>query len=96
MAIVKIGEHWQELSPAHQVHAGMPPTLLFHGTGDATTPFKGAQLFTDAMRKAGNRIELVSPANAIHTYMFKDANSYAETLKKMDAFFKELGLLQTD
>ncbi|MDB6006913.1 MAG: hypothetical protein JWR15_3900, partial [Prosthecobacter sp.] len=92
----KIGERWQELSPAHQVRAGLPPTLLFHGTGDATTPFKGAQLFTDAMRKAGNRIELVAPKDAIHTYMFKDANSYAETLKTMDAFFKELGLLKAD
>lgn len=89
----KIGERWQELSPAHQVHAGLPPTLLFHGTADTTTPFKGAQLFTEAMRKAGNHIELVAPVGAIHTYMFKDPNSYAETLKKMDAFFSELGLV---
>ncbi len=92
----KIGERWQELSPAHQVHAGLPTTLLFHGTGDATTPFKGAQLFTDAMRKAGNPIELVAPTDAIHTYMFKDANSYVKTLKKMESFFKELGLLTAD
>ncbi len=90
----KIGERWQELSPAHQVRAGLPPTLLFHGTGDTTTPFKGAQLFTDAMVKAGNRIELVAPVDAIHTYMFKDANLYAETLRKMESFFKELGLTQ--
>ncbi|WP_395751917.1 exo-alpha-sialidase [Prosthecobacter sp.] len=89
----KIGERWQELSPAHQVRAGLPPTLLFHGTGDTTTPFKGAQIFTDAMQRAGNRIELVAPKDAIHTYMFKDAVSYAETLKRMDAFFADLGLL---
>ncbi len=88
----KIGERWQELSPAHQVHAGLPPTLLFHGTGDATTPFKGAQIFAEAMHKAGNRIELVAPKDAIHTYMFKDAALYAETLKKMDAFFKDMGM----
>lgn len=88
----KIGERWKELSPAHQVRAGLPPILLFHGTGDATTPFKGAQLFTEAMQKAGNRIELVAPADAIHTYMFKDATLYAETLRKIEAFFAELGL----
>ncbi len=92
----KIGERWKELSPAHQVRAGLPPTLLFHGTGDTTTPFKGAQLFTDEMRKAGNRIDLVAPKDAIHTYMFKDPTSYAETLKKMEAFFAELGLVKAD
>jgi len=42
------------------------------------------------MKKAGNRIEFVSPPGAIHTYMFKDAALYAETLKKMDTFFAEL------
>lgn len=28
--------------------------------------------------------------------MFKDPKSYAETLQKMDALFKELGLLKAD
>lgn len=46
------------------------------------------------MRKAGNPIELVSPNGAIHNYMFKDPNLYAETLKEWDAFSKELGLMK--
>lgn len=33
---------------------------------------------------------------AIHTWMFKHHNSYAETLQKLDAFFEELGLLKAD
>ena len=90
----KIGERWQELSPAHQVRAGLPPTLLFHGDGDTTTPIKGAQLFVEAMQKAGNRIEFASPPGAIHTYMFKDATLHAETLKQMDAFFASLGFVK--
>jgi dipeptidyl aminopeptidase/acylaminoacyl peptidase len=81
------------LSPAHQVHAGLPPTLLFHGDGDITTPVQGARLFVEAMTKAGNRIEFVSPPGAIHTYMFKDATLHEETLRKMDTFFTELGML---
>jgi hypothetical protein len=28
----KIGERWRELSPVHQVHGKVPPTLIFHGT----------------------------------------------------------------
>lgn len=90
----KIGERWRELSPAHQVRAGLPPTLLFHGDGDTTTPVKGAIIFADEMRRAGNRIEFLSPPGAIHTYMFKDAALHEETKQKMDAFFAELGFVK--
>lgn len=89
----KIGPRWRDLSPAHQVRAGMPPTLLFHGTGDATTPFAGAQLFHDAMLKAGNRCELVAPEGAQHTYMFKDPALYADTLQRTDEFLVSTGFL---
>ena len=77
----KAGERWEELSPAHKVRPAMPPTILFHGTADTTTPFKGAQLFHDAMLRTGNRSELVKVEGAIHTYMFKDAALYADTLR---------------
>ncbi len=90
----KIGERWRELSPAHQVRASLPPTLLFHGDGDTTTPVKGALIFADEMRRAGNRIEFVSPSGAIHTYMFKDAALHEQTKQKMDAFFAELGFVK--
>jgi sialate O-acetylesterase len=89
----KVGERWEELSPAHRVRSGMPPTILFHGTADTTTPFKGAQLFHDAMLRAGNRSELVKVEEAIHTYMFKDAALYADTLRQMDAFLASLGFV---
>ncbi|WP_166647225.1 exo-alpha-sialidase [Prosthecobacter fusiformis] len=86
----KIGDRWEELSPAHRVLRSLPPTLLFHGTGDTTTPIKGARVFDAAMRKAGNRIEFIAPEGAIHTYMFKDARLHAETLQQMDAFIATL------
>jgi acetyl esterase/lipase len=89
----KVGELWRELSPAHQVRAGMPPTLLFHGTTDTTTPYKGAVLFDTEMRKAGNQMELVTEPDAEHTYMFKDPEKFAETLKKLDAFLASLGFV---
>lgn len=91
----KIGERWQELSPAHQVKSGTPTTLLFHGDGDTTTPIHGARVFVEAMKKAGNRIEFVSPPGAIHTFMFKDEQLHAQTLQQMDAFFASLGMSQT-
>ncbi|MDR2675148.1 MAG: alpha/beta hydrolase [Opitutaceae bacterium] len=87
----KIGERWKELSPADRVVKGAPPTLLFHGTGDTTTPFKGAEKFRLAMTRAGNTIELVAVEGAIHTYMFKDAALYEETLRRMETFLRGLG-----
>jgi acetyl esterase/lipase len=89
----KVGARWEELSPAHQVRPGVPRTIVFHGTADTTTPFQGAQLFHDAMLRAGNRSELVKVEGAGHTYMFKDKELYNETLRRLDAFFASLGFI---
>ena len=90
----KIGERWQELSPAHNVRPGLPPTITFHGTGDTVTPFAGARLFHEAMLKAGNRSELDVNEGGVHGYLMRDATLFAETLNKTDVFLKSLGLLK--
>jgi len=90
----KIGERWQELSPAHNVRAGLPPTLIFHGTGDTVTPFAGAKAFHEAMLKAGNRSELDVNNGGAHGYLMRDKVLFDDTMKKTDAFLKSLGLLQ--
>jgi acetyl esterase len=90
----KIGERWQELSPAHNVRAGLPPTLIFHGTGDTVTPFAGAKTFHEAMLKAGNRCELDVNEGGAHGYLMRDKALFDDTMKKTDAFLKSLGLLQ--
>ncbi|MDD4872940.1 MAG: alpha/beta hydrolase [Kiritimatiellae bacterium] len=82
----KIGEHWQEISPLHRVKVGAPPTIIFHGTGDTVTPFKGAQAFHDAMLKAGNQCELVVNDGGKHGYLMFDRTLYEETLRKTEAF----------
>jgi len=89
----KIGERWQELSPAHNVRAGLPPTLTFHGTGDTVTPFAGAKTFHEAMLKAGNRSELDVNEGGAHGYLMRDAALLDDTLRKTDAFLKSLGLM---
>ena len=89
----KIGDRWKEISPAHNVRAGLPPTLTFHGTGDITTPFKGAQIFHDAMLKAGNRSELVVNEGGVHGYLMRTQPLFEECLAKSDAFLKSLSLL---
>lgn len=89
----KIGAQWRQISPLHQVRPGIPPTLIFHGTGDKVTPFAGAKAFHDAMLKAGNRCELVVHEGGEHGYLMRDAAILEDSFRKMDAFLKSLGLL---
>lgn len=89
----KIGERWQELSPAHNVRAGLPPTLIFHGTGDTVTPFAGAKTFHEAMLKAGNRCELDVNEGGAHGYLMRDKALFDDTMKKTDSFLKSLEML---
>jgi acetyl esterase/lipase len=88
----KIGERWRELSPAHNVRPGLPPTLEFHGTGDTTTPFKGAQLFYDEMRKAGNRMQLDVNEGGGHGYLLVERGVFEDTLAKTEKFLREVGM----
>ena len=89
----RIGERWKELSPAHNVRPGLPPTITFHGTADPTTPFKGAQIFHEAMLKAGNHSELVIHEGGDHGYLMRTQPLFDECLAKTDAFLKSLALL---
>jgi acetyl esterase/lipase len=89
----RIGARWREISPLHHVRAGLPPTLLFHGTADTTTPFKGAQAFHDAMVQAGNRCELVVQEGGTHGYLMRTQPLVEETLRRTDAFLASLGFL---
>ncbi|MBN8417393.1 MAG: alpha/beta hydrolase [Verrucomicrobia bacterium] len=90
----KIGEHWEELSPVHHVRPGLPPTIIFHGTGDTVTPFAGAKAFHDAMLKAGNRCELDINEGGAHGYLMRSKPLFDDTMQKTDVFLKSLGLLQ--
>jgi len=92
----KIGARWQELSPLHCVRPGLPPTIVFHGTGDTVTPFAGAQAFHDAMRQAGNRCELVVTEGAAHGYLMRDRAQYEQALRQTEAFLASLGYLQRE
>ncbi|HRJ09437.1 MAG TPA: alpha/beta hydrolase [Prosthecobacter sp.] len=89
----RIGERWRELSPAHNVRPGLPPTLTFHGTGDTVTPYAGARAFHEAMLEKGNRSMLITHEGGRHGYLMSDSKLFADTMAKSDAFLRELGLL---
>jgi acetyl esterase len=89
----KCGEHWRDISPLHRVHPGLPPTILFHGTGDAVCPFKGAQAFQEAMVKAGNQCELVVKPGGRHGYLLYTPQDFEESMNQTETFLRRVGML---
>lgn len=87
----KIGDDWQTLSPLHRVKPGLPPALVLHGTGDTVTPFKGAAAFTQAMKKAGNRCELIPNDGGRHGYLMFDRGLYDRAMADSETFVRSLG-----
>jgi acetyl esterase/lipase len=89
----RIGERWRELSPVDAVRPGLPPTLIFHGTADTTTPFAGAKRFHQEMIQAGNLCELEVHEGGAHGYLMSSQALFEETLAKMEAFMGRTGFL---
>ncbi len=80
-----------EISPIHHVHSGQPPTLILHGKADTTVPIVTAEAFANAMKKAGNRCELVGYEGQPHGFF--NGAKYEETLAEADRFLVSLGFL---
>ncbi len=86
----RIGERWQELSPVHHVKAGLPPTIIFHGTGDTVTPFAGAEKYQKLAVEKGNQCELIINKGGRHGYLMFDDKLYLETLEQIEKFVASL------
>lgn len=92
-----IGERVLEISPLHHVRKGAPPTIIFHGTADTTVPFKQAEDFCAAMKKHGNRCELMpyeGRAHGFFNYGRGDGQDFHATLRATDEFLVSLGYLK--
>jgi len=88
------GSRWREISPRHRVTPNLPPTLVFHGTGDTVTPFAGAREFHDAMLQAGNRCELVIHEGGQHGYLMRDRALLDDMFRKTERFLASQGILE--
>lgn len=88
-----LGDRWQELDPLHHIRKGLPPTIIFHGTGDTTTPFKGAKAFHEAMLAVGNDCELIVNEGGKHGYLMFDKKVFDETLTRIEQFLRQKKML---
>lgn len=88
-----IGAGWERLSPLHRVRPGLPPTLVLHGTGDTVTPFKGVADFARAMKKAGNRCDLIVKEGGEHGFLMFDRGLFDQAMADSEAFVRSLGFI---
>lgn len=92
----RLGVEPQRLSPIHHVREKLPPTLILHGMEDTVVLHRTAVAFTDAMRRAGNRCDLVSAPGQSHGYFnfARGRTYYLDTLRAAERFLVSLGYLE--
>lgn len=69
-----------------QMPKKMPPTIVFHATGDKTVPYSNSIAFKDKMIANGNRCELVTFDGLGHSY---NSSKYGEAGKAADQKTRE-------
>jgi acetyl esterase/lipase len=91
----RLGAEPVALSPAHHVKAGAPPTIILHGRADTSVPFSQMEMFTEKMKHAGNRCELVGYDDQPHGFFnyVRGDKFFGDTLKRADEFLTSLGYL---
>ena len=86
------GERYIEISPLHNISNEAPPTIVFFGTKDKTTPVSSSKEYEKRMKEVGSRIDLHLYEGAEHSF-FNRGNHFVETLKETDKFLVSLGYI---
>jgi acetyl esterase/lipase len=80
-------------SPVHLIRKGLPPTLLFHGTADDTTPYENAVRYTALTKAQGNDCELVTYEGRGHGF-FNTMTSKGSMEDHLDSMGRCIGFLK--
>lgn len=81
-----------DISPAHHIREGLPPTLILHGSKDRLVPFVTALHYCERAVESANRCEIALYPGADHGF-FNFPPHYMSALGKMVLFFASLGWL---
>jgi acetyl esterase/lipase len=90
----RVGDEFKAFSPAHNVSAGAPPTIMFLGTKDNLIPVSTLQRFQKNMKDAGARCELHLYEGQKHGF-FNMEPAKADTIEKSEAFLRELDWIKS-
>jgi len=85
----------KKCNPSAMVRKGLPPMILFAGTGDRRIPFETTARFAKAVRRKKNTCEFADFENAGHSFFNFNVNEriFEATLAATDRFLTELGVL---
>jgi acetyl esterase/lipase len=89
-------DHFEALSPLHQVRSGLPACIIFHGTADDCVPFADVERFRDRMQNAGNVCEVMGFEGKPHgffNYGKFDNEPYTASVRAADRFLAKHGFL---
>lgn len=87
----RVQDYWRSFSPIHNLHANMPPTIVFLGTEDDLIPVETGRRFQEQMQALGVRSELLLYPEEKHGFF--NHSKFNETLFEADRFLASLGYL---
>lgn len=91
----RVGEHYKEFSPAHNITSNAPPAVVFLGTKDHLIPVEIAKDFQTKMEKVGAKCDLHLYEGQGHGfYGTRNPKYYYETMIETDKFLATLGWLK--
>jgi acetyl esterase len=87
----------RKLSPVFNVRSGQPPTLLMHGLDDVIVTPQQARRFADAMKRQGNRCDLILLEKTGHAFVVPKWKApeqvVVNAVRAADVFLASLGHL---
>ena len=92
----RFGSRGRDGSPVHHLAAGLPPTLILHGTADTTVPYTDVDRYCKEARKLGNQCQLVAYDGATHGFFNfnkPEGKWHSEALLEADRFLTTIGYL---
>lgn len=93
----RVGNRFQEFSPAHNLSKDDPPSIVFLGSKDNLIPVKTAEKFRDDSLALGVDSELhvyQGQGHGFFNYDRKGSKWYGETVRAADRFLARLGWIQ--
>ncbi|EMI45077.1 alpha/beta hydrolase [Rhodopirellula sp. SWK7] len=90
----RVGDRYQEYSPAHNITADDPPAIVFLGDSDRLIPVTTAERFQRLSREAGLKSELRTYAGQPHGFFNVNRSGgkyYRETLGETITFLRDAG-----